>query len=129
MALHTITPAGVVCHCKVKTELRNSLRNLHIRTRLSSLFKLNLDSSLIYITTCFYSVAIPSRRALHQPKRRHRWVGVIGSTHNGYRDTRCPAARSLTMVRKDTEARSEGATCVWTVVNEAVGSMRAYCIM
>ncbi|GFV54612.1 e3 ubiquitin-protein ligase RNF13 [Trichonephila clavipes] len=42
---HTITPAvGAVCRCKAKTGLRRSPRGLHIRIRLSSLLRLNLDS-------------------------------------------------------------------------------------
>ncbi|GFW89056.1 transposable element Tcb1 transposase [Trichonephila clavipes] len=45
---------------------------------------------------------------------------VIDSTRNGRRDTRCPSARHLAMVREDTGARSEGTTGVWTATNEAV---------
>ncbi|GFV01975.1 hypothetical protein TNCV_4979231 [Trichonephila clavipes] len=50
--------------------------------------------------------------------------GVIDSTRNGHRDTRCPSAMHLTMVWEDTVAHSEGTTGVWTAVNEAVGSTR-----
>ncbi|GFT98171.1 e3 ubiquitin-protein ligase RNF13 [Trichonephila clavipes] len=47
MAPHTITPAvGAVCRCKAKAGLRRSPRGLHTRTRLSSLLRMNLDSSL-----------------------------------------------------------------------------------
>ncbi|GFV41586.1 e3 ubiquitin-protein ligase RNF13 [Trichonephila clavipes] len=47
MAPHTITPAvGAVCRCKAKAGLRRSPRGLRTRTRLSSLLRLNLDSSL-----------------------------------------------------------------------------------
>ncbi|GFT53812.1 c2H2-type domain-containing protein [Trichonephila clavipes] len=47
MALHTITPTvGAVCRCKAKAGLRRSPRGLNTRTRLSSLQRLNLDSSL-----------------------------------------------------------------------------------
>ncbi|GFS85793.1 hypothetical protein TNCV_2973361 [Trichonephila clavipes] len=58
------------------------------------------------------------------PKESRR-VGVSGNTRNGHRDTRCPSARSLAMVREDTGARSESAAYVWTAANEAVGSTRA----
>ncbi|GFX25393.1 hypothetical protein TNCV_1423781 [Trichonephila clavipes] len=51
MAPNTITPAvGAVCHGKAKAGLRRSPRGLHTQTRLSSLLRLNLDSSLK--TTC-----------------------------------------------------------------------------
>ncbi|GFX16822.1 uncharacterized protein TNCV_2518011 [Trichonephila clavipes] len=57
MAPHTITPAvGVVCRCISKAGLRHSPRSLHTRTRLSSLLRLNLDSSLK--TTWFHSSAV-----------------------------------------------------------------------
>ncbi|GFS77345.1 hypothetical protein NPIL_373071 [Nephila pilipes] len=39
--------------------------------------------------------------------------GVNGSTCNGHRNSNCPSSRHLAMVRTDTEAHSEGATCVW----------------
>ncbi|GFV23448.1 e3 ubiquitin-protein ligase RNF13 [Trichonephila clavipes] len=57
MPSHAITPAvGAVCRCKAKAGLRRSPRGLHTRTRLSSLLRLNLDSSLK--TTWFHSAAI-----------------------------------------------------------------------
>ncbi|GFW66607.1 e3 ubiquitin-protein ligase RNF13 [Trichonephila clavipes] len=47
MAPYTITPAvGALCRCKAKAGLRRSPRDLHTQTRLSSLLRLNLDSSL-----------------------------------------------------------------------------------
>ncbi|GFS74034.1 uncharacterized protein TNCV_2943141 [Trichonephila clavipes] len=52
---------------------------LHTRTRLLSLLRLNLVSSLK--TT--YSAAVQFHRAWQHSKRRRRWVGVKGSTHNG----------------------------------------------
>ncbi|GFX78123.1 e3 ubiquitin-protein ligase RNF13 [Trichonephila clavipes] len=59
MPPHSITPVvGAVCRCKVKAELRRSPRDLHTRTRLSSLLKLNQDLSLK--TTWFRSVAVQS---------------------------------------------------------------------
>ncbi|GFU01063.1 e3 ubiquitin-protein ligase RNF13 [Trichonephila clavipes] len=47
MAPRTITSTvGVVCRCKAKARLRRSPRGLQTRTRLSSLLRLNLNSSL-----------------------------------------------------------------------------------
>ncbi|GFX59141.1 e3 ubiquitin-protein ligase RNF13 [Trichonephila clavipes] len=57
MSPHTITPAvEAVCRCKAKTRLKHSPRGLHTRTRLSSLLRWNLDSSLK--TTWFHSAAV-----------------------------------------------------------------------
>ncbi|GFV65718.1 e3 ubiquitin-protein ligase RNF13 [Trichonephila clavipes] len=82
MVLHTITPAmGALCRCKAKAGLRRSSRGLHTQTRLSSLLRLNLDSSLK--TTWFHSAASQFSRAGHHSKRRCRWVGVKSSTRNG----------------------------------------------
>ncbi|GFW23170.1 uncharacterized protein TNCV_3802701 [Trichonephila clavipes] len=87
---HTITPAvGTVCRCKAKAGLRRSLRGLHTRTRLSSLLRLNLDSSL-KTTTWFHSTAVQFPRVRHHSKWRRRWVDVKGSTHNGHHDSKCP---------------------------------------
>ncbi|GFW44141.1 uncharacterized protein TNCV_3855021 [Trichonephila clavipes] len=89
MAPHTITPAvGAVSRCKAKAGLRRSPWSLHTRTRLSSLLRLNLDSSLK--TIWFHSTALQFPRARHHFKRRHRWGGVKGSTRNGLRDPKCP---------------------------------------
>ncbi|GFW33926.1 uncharacterized protein TNCV_3590111 [Trichonephila clavipes] len=69
MAPHIITLAvGAVCHCEEKAGLRRSTRGLHTRTRLSSLLKLNLDSSLK--TSWFHSAAVQFPRAWHHSKRR-----------------------------------------------------------
>ncbi|GFU07481.1 uncharacterized protein TNCV_2224771 [Trichonephila clavipes] len=128
MAPHTITPAvGAVCRCKTKTGLRRSPRGLHTRTRLSSLLRLNLDSSLK--TTWFPSAAVHFPRARHHFKRRRRWVGVKGSTRNGPRDPKCPSARRLLLIREDTGAPNEGATCSWMAADEAVGCTRAFLTM
>ncbi|GFX20086.1 uncharacterized protein TNCV_1436461 [Trichonephila clavipes] len=89
----------------------SSPRGLHTRTQLSSLLRLNLDSSLK--TTWLHSAAIQFPRARPHSKQRRRWVGVKGSTRNGRRDTTCPSARHLRMVREDTGAPSEGAICAW----------------
>ncbi|GFS65959.1 uncharacterized protein TNCV_2510021 [Trichonephila clavipes] len=101
MAPHTITPAvAAVCRCKAKAGLRRSTRGLHTRRRLSSLLRLNLDSSLK--TTWFHSAAVQFPCAWHHSKRRRRWVGVKGGTRNGCRDSKCLSARHLRMVREDT---------------------------
>ncbi|GFU26116.1 uncharacterized protein TNCV_5105661 [Trichonephila clavipes] len=68
-------------------------------------------------------------RAWHHSKRRRRWVGVKGSTRTGRRDHKCPSARRLRMVREDTEALCEGATCAWMTADEAVGCTRAFITM
>ncbi|GFX73068.1 uncharacterized protein TNCV_1704701 [Trichonephila clavipes] len=125
MAPHSITPAvGVVCHCKAKAGLRRSPRGLHTRTRLSSLLRSNLNSSLK--TTWFHSTAVQFPRAQHHSKRRSRWEGVKGSTRNGLRDPKCPSARHLRNVREDTGGPNEGVTCSWMVADEAVGCARTF---
>ncbi|GFT59103.1 uncharacterized protein TNCV_186751 [Trichonephila clavipes] len=128
MAPYTITPAvGVVCRCKAKAELMRSPRVLFTRTRLSSLMRLNLDSSLK--TTWLHSTAVRFPRARHHYKRRRRWVGVRGSTRNGHRDPKFPPARRLCMVREDTGASSEGTICAWMAADEVVGCTRAFLTM
>ncbi|GFW57011.1 uncharacterized protein TNCV_3472941 [Trichonephila clavipes] len=97
------------------------------RTRLSSLLRLNLDSSLK--TTWFHSAAVQFPRARHHSKRRRGYVGVMGSTRNERRNPKCPSARRLRMVREDTGAPSEGATCSWIVADEAVGCTRTFLTM
>ncbi|GFS71106.1 uncharacterized protein TNCV_5049091 [Trichonephila clavipes] len=122
---HTITPAvGAVCRCKAKAGLRRSPRGLHTRTRLSSLPRLTLDSSLK--TTWFHSDAVQLSRAWLHSKRRRRWVGVKGRTRNGRRDPKYPSARRLRMVQENTGAPSEGAICAWMVADEAVDCTRAF---
>ncbi|GFW87389.1 uncharacterized protein TNCV_1267621 [Trichonephila clavipes] len=97
-----ITPAvGAVCCCKVKVGLRSSPRGLHTQTRLSSPLRLNLYSSLK--TTCFHSAAVQFPRARHRSKRKRRWMVFKGSACNGSSDPKCPLARCLRMVRKDTK--------------------------
>ncbi|GFT03852.1 uncharacterized protein TNCV_1730421 [Trichonephila clavipes] len=128
MAPHTITPAvGVVCRCKAKAGLRRSPRGLHTQTQLSSLLRLNLDSSLK--TTLFHSVAVQFPRARYHSKRRRRWVGIKGSTRNGRRNPKRPLARRLRMVREDTGVTNEGATCTWMAADEEVGCTRAFFTM
>ncbi|GFX38768.1 uncharacterized protein TNCV_4748381 [Trichonephila clavipes] len=128
MTPHTITPAvGAVCRCKAKAGLRRQPRVLYIRTRSPSLLRLNLDSSLK--TIWFHFAAVQFSLARHHPKRRGRWVGIKGSTRNGRRDPKCPSARHLRMVREDTGASSEDATCAWMAADEAVGCTRAFITM
>ncbi|GFW08566.1 uncharacterized protein TNCV_2775881 [Trichonephila clavipes] len=118
MAPHTITLAvGAVCRCKAKAGLRRSPRGLHTRTRLSSLLRLD---SLLKMTWS-HSATLQFPHARHLFKRRRRWVGVKGSTRNGRRDPKCPSARRVRMVREDTGAPSEGATCAWMAADEAFG--------
>ncbi|GFX44492.1 uncharacterized protein TNCV_4713181 [Trichonephila clavipes] len=64
------------------------------------------------------SVQFP--RVRHHSKRRRRWVGVKGSTRNGRRDPKYPSARHLRMVREDTAAPNEGATCAWMTTDGAL---------
>ncbi|GFS67226.1 uncharacterized protein TNCV_2902391 [Trichonephila clavipes] len=52
--------------------------------------------------------------------------GVKESTGNGHRDPKRPSARRLRMVREDTGASSDGATCAWMVADVAVGCTRAF---
>ncbi|GFT28234.1 uncharacterized protein TNCV_645721 [Trichonephila clavipes] len=128
MAPHTITRAvEAVCRCKAKAGLSRSPRGLPTRTRLSSLLRLNLDSSLK--TTWFHSAAVQSPRARQHSKRRRRRVGVKGSLRNGCRDSKCSSTRHLRMVREDTGAPSEGATCAWMAADEAVSCTRAFLTM
>ncbi|GFT56230.1 uncharacterized protein TNCV_130201 [Trichonephila clavipes] len=109
---HIITTAvEAMRRCKAKIELRRSPWGLHTRTRLLSLLRLNLDSSLR--TTWFYSTAVKFPRARLHSKRRRRWVGVKDSSRNGLRDLKCPSARRFRMVREDTWAPNEGACCAW----------------
>ncbi|GFT26221.1 uncharacterized protein TNCV_1544301 [Trichonephila clavipes] len=68
-------------------------------------------------------------RARHHSKRRRPWVGVKGSTRNGLHDPKCPSANHLCMVRKDTRAPREGATCAWMAADEAVDCTRTFLMM
>ncbi|GFY19058.1 uncharacterized protein TNCV_3877461 [Trichonephila clavipes] len=118
---------GVVCRCKAKAGLRRLFRNLHTRTRLSSLLRLDLDSSLK--TTWFKYSAVRFPRAWHHSKWRRRWVGVKGSIRNGHHDPKCPSSRRLCMVRVDSGASSEGVSYAWMATDESVGSTRAFLTM
>ncbi|GFW37750.1 uncharacterized protein TNCV_4629551 [Trichonephila clavipes] len=93
MTPHTITPAvRAVCHFKAKEGSRPSPRGLNTQTRMSSLLRLNLNSSLK--TTWFHSAAVQFPRAWHHSKWRRRCVGVKGSTRNGRHDPKCPSAQA-----------------------------------
>ncbi|GFW15387.1 uncharacterized protein TNCV_3740911 [Trichonephila clavipes] len=128
MEPHTITSVvGAVCHCKAKVGLRRSPRGLHMRTRLSSLLRLNWNSSLK--TTLFHFAAVQFPRARYHSKLMHRLVGVKGSTRNGCCDPKCPSARCPRMVREDTGTPRKGATCACMAVDEAVGCTRAVLTM
>ncbi|GFU57317.1 uncharacterized protein TNCV_3635031 [Trichonephila clavipes] len=128
IAPHTITPAvGAVCRCKAKTGLKRSPRGLHTRTRLSSLLRLNLDSSLK--TTRFHSAPVQFPRVRHCSERRRRLVGVKGSTRKGHRDPKRHSARHRRMFQEDTGAPNESATCVWMAAVEAVDCTRAFLTM
>ncbi|GFV24680.1 uncharacterized protein TNCV_881501 [Trichonephila clavipes] len=109
MTPHTITPA------------------VGTRTRLLSQLRLNLDSSLK--TTWFHSATVQIPRAQHHSKWRRRWMGVKGRTRNGHRDPKCLLARCLRIVREDTWAPSEDATCAWMAEEEAGGCTRAFLTM
>ncbi|GFY23129.1 uncharacterized protein TNCV_3763691 [Trichonephila clavipes] len=128
MVPDTITPAvGAVFHCNAMARLRRSPLHLPKRTRLSSLLRLNLNSSLN--ATWFHSSAVHFPRVWHHSKRRRRLVGVKGSTRNGCRDPKCPSTRHLRMVREDTETPNEGTTSVGIAADEAVGCTRAFLTM
>ncbi|GFV84575.1 uncharacterized protein TNCV_2481891 [Trichonephila clavipes] len=45
------------------------------------------------------------------------------------RDPKCPSTRRLRMVREDTVAPNEGATCAWMAAYEEVGCRRAFLTM
>ncbi|GFV58413.1 uncharacterized protein TNCV_4035881 [Trichonephila clavipes] len=80
-------------------------RGPRTRTLLSSLRRLNMDSSLK--VTWFHSAAFEFPRARHHSKQRRRWVGVMCSPRNGQRDLKCPSARHIRMFREDTGAPYE----------------------
>ncbi|GFW15865.1 uncharacterized protein TNCV_4431391 [Trichonephila clavipes] len=125
MAPHTITPTvRAVCRCTAKAGLRHLSQGLHTRTRLSSLLRWKLDSSLK--TTWFHSTVVQFLRVWHHSKRRLRWMGVKRSTRNGHHDPKCPSAKRLRIVREDTWAYSEDATSNWMAAYEAVGCTCAF---
>ncbi|GFX94552.1 uncharacterized protein TNCV_3087811 [Trichonephila clavipes] len=73
MKPRTMTPAvRAVFRYKANAALRRLPRGLHTRTRLSSLLRLNLGSSLN--TTWFYFAAVQFPRARHNFKWRRQWL-------------------------------------------------------
>ncbi|GFX32838.1 uncharacterized protein TNCV_889741 [Trichonephila clavipes] len=108
---------------KLGIETRSSLSN-HVSDNISNVQFCELTSSK--------SVWRPGSIPLQSS------VLVRGTTPNGggdewtpnaARDPKCPSARRIRMVREDTGARSEGATCAWMVADEAVGCTRAFLTM
>ncbi|GFU23705.1 uncharacterized protein TNCV_2341001 [Trichonephila clavipes] len=96
MTPHTITLAvGAVCYCKEKAGLRRSPRGFQTQTRLSSLPRLNLESSLkttwlvFRDQVSFHCSHFPRER--QHSKQRRRWVGVKGNPRNGRCDPKCPS--------------------------------------
>ncbi|GFX10562.1 uncharacterized protein TNCV_2583831 [Trichonephila clavipes] len=71
----------------------------------------------------------PVSRPRHHSKQRRQWLGVKRSTRNGRHDSKCPSARCLRMVREDTGAPNEGATCASMADDEAVDCTRAFLTM
>ncbi|GFX28336.1 uncharacterized protein TNCV_596491 [Trichonephila clavipes] len=88
-----------------------------------------IESGFIAKDDWFHSTVVQFPRARYHSKRWRRWVGVKGSTRIGCRDSKCPSTRRLRMVRENTWAPSEGSTCAWMAVYEAVGCTRAFLTM
>ncbi|GFS99246.1 uncharacterized protein TNCV_1600811 [Trichonephila clavipes] len=129
-APYTVTPAvGALCPCNANAVLRRSPRGLHTRTRLSSLLRSNLDSSLK--RTWFHSAAVRFTHARHHSKRSLRWLVIPrqGSTRNGLRNPKYPSTRRLRMVREDTGAPNEGALRAWKAADEAIDCKRVFLTM
>ncbi|GFV76720.1 uncharacterized protein TNCV_4729401 [Trichonephila clavipes] len=122
----TITPAVLaVCRCKAKAELKRLPQGLHTRTRLSSLLNRNLSLK----TTWFYSTAHLCflLRGTTPNEGVHGWASKAARVMGA--DPKCPSTRRLRMVREDTGAPSEGATCSRIAADEVVGSTRAFLTM
>ncbi|GFW75387.1 uncharacterized protein TNCV_4190411 [Trichonephila clavipes] len=124
------TSCGVVCRCKAKARLRRSPRErggLHTNTIVitcDGLTRLFFNMSFGFFgpelmatlfqpnpRSEFHSAAVQFPRVWHHSKWRRRWLGVKGSTRNGRRNPKSPSVRRLHMVREDTGAPTEGATC------------------
>ncbi|GFU27942.1 uncharacterized protein TNCV_3153071 [Trichonephila clavipes] len=128
MAPHTITPAvGAVCRCKTKAGLRRfttespHTNTIVITAEIESGF-VTKDDLVPFRCSPFSSFMAPLQTEASMG-------GCQESTRNGRRDPRCPSARRLRMVRENTGAPSEGATCAWMAVDEEVGCTRAYLTM
>ncbi|GFW40704.1 hypothetical protein TNCV_4527931 [Trichonephila clavipes] len=81
---HPIPSHQLSERCAAVKQLRRSPRSLLIRTRLSSMLRLNMDSSLK--TSCFHSAVVEFTPAQHHSKRRSRCVGIKDNTRNGRSD-------------------------------------------
>ncbi|GFT00642.1 uncharacterized protein TNCV_141871 [Trichonephila clavipes] len=138
MALVSPCMSGNTCDCRMSWTYRWAVMVPRNNTKGDRILQsmaphtitpavLNQDSSLN--TTWFHSAAVQFLRAWHHSKRRRRWVSVKGTTRNGRYDLKCPSARRHHMVREDTGAPNEGATCAWMVVDEAVGCTGAFLTM
>ncbi|GFX10715.1 hypothetical protein TNCV_147571 [Trichonephila clavipes] len=55
--------------------------------------------------------------------------GCKDNVRNRRRDAKCLSARCLRMVREDTGAHREGATCAWMAADEAIVCTRAFLTM
>ncbi|GFX99521.1 e3 ubiquitin-protein ligase RNF13 [Trichonephila clavipes] len=99
MAPHTITSVvGAVFRCKAKRGLMRLPRVLHIRTRLSSLLRLNVDSRAAKDDLVPFRYRPVSSCAA--PLQAKMSTGGL----QGQRDHKCPSAWFLRMVLEDTGA-------------------------
>ncbi|GFU73351.1 uncharacterized protein TNCV_4731681 [Trichonephila clavipes] len=108
---------GAVCRCKAKTGLRRSPRGLHIRTRLSSLLRFNLDFALRTAWFHFGAVSLLVRGA------------TLNGGVDGWLSRAAVIPNALRMVQEDTGTPNEATTCAWRAADEAVGCTRAFLIM
>ncbi|GFV40627.1 hypothetical protein TNCV_2117031 [Trichonephila clavipes] len=105
MTPHTITPAvGVEGRCKPKAAVkwRAAVIIEAFTTRPPQTNTIIIiaptESTFVALDDLvpFHCSSIPS--CITPLQRRRQWIGVIGSTRNGRRDTRCRSARHLAMV-------------------------------
>ncbi|GFU88059.1 uncharacterized protein TNCV_1336281 [Trichonephila clavipes] len=120
MTPHTFTLAvGVVCCCKAKAGLRAfTTGSPHTNTIVITA---EIESGFVTKDDLAPFPCSQVSSCMAPLKRRRRWMSVKGSTSNRRRDPKCPSARRLHMVREDTGALGEGATCAWMAADEAVG--------
>ncbi|GFX64889.1 uncharacterized protein TNCV_450271 [Trichonephila clavipes] len=76
--------------------------------------------------TWFHSDAVQFPRARHHSKRMRRWVGVRAAHVMGVSISNVLQQSALRMVREDTGAPNEGATCGWMAADEEVECTRAF---
>ncbi|GFV64873.1 hypothetical protein TNCV_3847381 [Trichonephila clavipes] len=122
VAPHTITPAvRTVCCCKAKGRIEAfPMGSLHTNA-IESGFVAKGDL-VPFCCSLVSSCATPLQT-------KTLMGGARGNTCNGCRDPKCPSARCLHMVREDTEAPNEVATCDWMAVDEAVDCTCAFLTM